>query len=156
MSVRPAKTQISLGIRPVWSESSLGAQWVVKDPSFFHADSEDSVQTGRMPRLICLRWAHSHIVVFVMSRLINHYEEIHTVARSGSNKNSNNMLSSQSSFVYKMCFQYSVNSQSNVYSATNTSLFCFFPCCFPKWSKRNNCAACLAIAFGSVASCAGL
>ena len=26
VSVRPAKTQISLGIRPVWSESSLWAQ----------------------------------------------------------------------------------------------------------------------------------
>ena len=25
MNVRPAKTQISLGIRPVWSESSLSA-----------------------------------------------------------------------------------------------------------------------------------
>ena len=42
MSVRPAKTQISLGIHPVWSESSLYAQRVAKDPSFFHADSEDS------------------------------------------------------------------------------------------------------------------
>ena len=52
MTVRPAKTQISLGIRPVWSESSLCAQWVAKDPRFLHADSEDSVQTGRMPRLI--------------------------------------------------------------------------------------------------------
>ena len=52
MTVRPAKTQISLGIRPVWSESSLCAQWVAKDPSFLHADSEDSDQTGRMPRLI--------------------------------------------------------------------------------------------------------
>ena len=52
MSVRPAKTQISLGIRPVWSESSLCTQWVAKDPSFLHADSEDSDQTGRMPRLI--------------------------------------------------------------------------------------------------------
>ena len=30
--VRPAKTQISLGIRPVWSESLLCAQWVAKDP----------------------------------------------------------------------------------------------------------------------------
>ena len=27
-------------------------QWVAKDPSFLHADSEDSDQTGRMPRLI--------------------------------------------------------------------------------------------------------
>ena len=32
MTVRPAKTQISinLGIRPVWSESSLCAQWIAK------------------------------------------------------------------------------------------------------------------------------
>ena len=52
MSMRPAKTQISLGIRPVWSESSLCAQWVAKNPMFLHADSEDSDQTGRMPRLI--------------------------------------------------------------------------------------------------------
>ena len=51
MSVRPAKTQISLGIRPVWSESPLCAQWVAKNPSFLHADSEDFDQTGRMPRL---------------------------------------------------------------------------------------------------------
>ena len=36
--VRPAKTQISLGICPVWSESSLCAQWVAKDPMFNHAD----------------------------------------------------------------------------------------------------------------------
>ena len=52
VTVRPAKTQISLGIRPVRSESSLCAQWVAKGPSFLHADSEDSDQTGRMPRLI--------------------------------------------------------------------------------------------------------
>ena len=32
-------TQISLGIRPVWSESSLCAQWVAKDPSFLHANT---------------------------------------------------------------------------------------------------------------------
>ena len=42
MTVRPAKTQISLGICPVWSESSLCVQWVVKDLSFLHTDSEDS------------------------------------------------------------------------------------------------------------------
>ena len=46
MTVPPAKTQISLGIRPVRSESSLCAQWVAKDPSFLHADSEDSDPTG--------------------------------------------------------------------------------------------------------------
>ena len=52
MNVHPAKTQISLGICPVWSESSLCTQWVAKDPSFLHADSVGSDQTGRMPWLI--------------------------------------------------------------------------------------------------------
>ena len=41
MSVRPVKTQISLGIRPVWSESSLCTQWIAKDLSLHYADSED-------------------------------------------------------------------------------------------------------------------
>ena len=36
----------------VWSESSLCAQWIAKDPNCLHADSEDSDQTGLMPRLI--------------------------------------------------------------------------------------------------------
>ena len=31
--MHPTKTQISLGIRPIWSESSLCAQCVAKDPS---------------------------------------------------------------------------------------------------------------------------
>ena len=35
-----------------FDQSSLGAQWVAKDPSFLHADSKASEQTGRMPRLI--------------------------------------------------------------------------------------------------------
>ena len=46
------KTQISLGIHPVWSESLLCAQWVAKDSVLLHGDSEDSDQTGRMRRLI--------------------------------------------------------------------------------------------------------
>ena len=50
--VGPVKTQISLGIHPVCSKSLQCAQWVAKDPSFLHADSEDSDQTGQMPRLI--------------------------------------------------------------------------------------------------------
>ena len=59
MTVCPAKTQISLGISPVWSKSSPCMQWVAKDPSFLHADSEDSVQTGRMPRLIWVFAGHA-------------------------------------------------------------------------------------------------
>ena len=70
-SVRPAKTQISLGIHPVWSESSQCAQWVAKDPLLFHAHSKDSDQTGQMPRLI---WVFAgrkcHFVGFVVRQLI--------------------------------------------------------------------------------------
>ena len=46
------KTQISLGIRPVWSESLLCAQMVAKGSVLLQADSGDSDQTGRMRRLI--------------------------------------------------------------------------------------------------------
>ena len=59
VSVRPAKTQISLGIRPVWSESSLCAQWVGKDPSFLPVESKDSDQAGQMPRLIWVFAGHT-------------------------------------------------------------------------------------------------
>ena len=54
MTVRPAKTQISLCICPVWSESSVCAQWVSKDPSFLHADSKDWSDWADPS----LHWAH--------------------------------------------------------------------------------------------------
>ena len=43
-------------LRSAWAstqsdKSSLCAQLVAKDPSFLHVDTEDSDQTGRMPRL---------------------------------------------------------------------------------------------------------
>ena len=59
-----AKTQISLGLRQVWSGSSLCTQWVAKDPSFLHADSKESDQTARMPRPICYCWAHMRFCWF--------------------------------------------------------------------------------------------
>ena len=69
--VRPAKTQISLGIRPVWSESSLSAWRKLGSLATHWAYNEDSDQTGRMPRLI---WVFArrtcHFVGFVTRRLI--------------------------------------------------------------------------------------
>ena len=47
MHVRPAKTQISLGIRPVWSESSLSAWRKLGSLATHRAHSEDSDQTGQ-------------------------------------------------------------------------------------------------------------
>ena len=41
-------------------------QWVAKDPSFLHADSEDSDQTGWMPRLIWV-FAERTVILLVLS-----------------------------------------------------------------------------------------
>ena len=65
--VRPAKTQISLGIHPVWSESSMSACRKLGSPATHWAHSEDSDQTGRMPRLI---WVFAGRTGFVMRGLI--------------------------------------------------------------------------------------
>ena len=68
--VHPAKTQISLGIRTVWSESSLSAWRKLGSLATHWARSEDSDQTGWISRLI---WVFSgrtcHIVGFVARRL---------------------------------------------------------------------------------------
>ena len=75
--------QIGLGIHPVWSESSLCTKWVAKDPSFLHADSEDSDQAGPMSRLIWVFAGRTcHFVGFVMRRLIYNLHES-SVARLG-------------------------------------------------------------------------
>ena len=50
--VPPAKTHISLDIRPVWSESSLSAWRKLGSLATHWVHSEDSDQTDRMPRLI--------------------------------------------------------------------------------------------------------
>ena len=49
--VRRVKIQISLRIRAVWSESSLGAFWKAKYANFHHADNEDSDLTMQTHKL---------------------------------------------------------------------------------------------------------
>ena len=57
-------------LRSVWLESLLCVQWVAKDPRLLHAETKDSDQTGRMPRLI---WVFAgrkgYFVGFVMRQL---------------------------------------------------------------------------------------
>ena len=48
LHVRPAKTQISLYIRAVRSESSQSTQWIAKNAKRLHADSEDSDQPAQI------------------------------------------------------------------------------------------------------------
>ena len=68
--VRPVRTQISLHIHPVWSQSSLCVQWAAKDPSFLQVDSEDLSDWVDAQADSNLRWAHSHFVSFDMRQLI--------------------------------------------------------------------------------------
>ena len=62
-------------LRSAWAsaqsdQSSLCAQWVVKNPSFLHVDSEYSDQTWRMHRLIWVFAGRTcHFVGFVVRRL---------------------------------------------------------------------------------------
>ena len=78
MSVRPAKTQISLGIRPVWSESSLSAWRKLGSLATHWAHSEDWSDWADAQADLSLRWAHSHFVGFVMSRLKLFLKSMHT------------------------------------------------------------------------------
>ena len=69
VSVRPAKTQISLSICPVWSESSLSAWRNLGSLATHWADSEDWsdwVDTQADPSFFS---AHTHFFGFVMSWL---------------------------------------------------------------------------------------
>ena len=66
----PAKTQISLGICPVWSESSLSAWRKLGSLTTHWAHYKDSDQTGQMPKLICVfAGCTCHFVGFVTRRL---------------------------------------------------------------------------------------
>ena len=58
--VRPAKTQISLGIRPVWSESSLSTWRKLGSLATHWAHSEDVGQTDRIVNLLVLSWCGSY------------------------------------------------------------------------------------------------
>ena len=49
---------------------------VAKDPRFLHADSEDSDQTGRMPRLIRV-FAGRTTILFVLSCRASNYGTVY-------------------------------------------------------------------------------
>ena len=70
MNVRPAKTQISLGIRPVWSVFTVRMKkaWVLSYP--LSAQRRLWPDWADAQADLSLRWAHTHFVGFVMSWLI--------------------------------------------------------------------------------------
>ena len=59
------------------------AQWVAEDRMFLHADSEDSDQTGRMHRLICVfAGRNGHFVGFDIRRLMYTLQLKHLASRT--------------------------------------------------------------------------
>ena len=66
MSGHPAKTQISLGICPVWSESLLSAWRKFGSLPTHWADSKDWSDWVDAQAYLSLRWVHNHFVGFVM------------------------------------------------------------------------------------------
>ena len=73
--VRPAKIQISLRIRAVWSESSLGSFGIAMDERFLLADNKNSDKTSRKHRMIwvfvdrsCRRYVFSCLTVNFLVR----------------------------------------------------------------------------------------
>ena len=74
MAVRPAKTQISLDICPVWSQSSLSAWRKLGSLATHWAHIEDSVQTGQMPRLIWVFAGRTRILLVLSCRSSNEKE----------------------------------------------------------------------------------
>ena len=66
VTVCPVKTQISLSIRPVWSESSLCAQWVLRTQGFLMRTGKTQIRLGGRPG-----WSESllgaHAILLVLS-----------------------------------------------------------------------------------------
>ena len=78
LHTQSVKTQISLGICPVWSESLLSAHWVAKVQRFLYGYTEDSDQTGQMSSLIRVFTGRTgHFVGFVMLRLFLIFINLH-------------------------------------------------------------------------------
>ena len=70
VSVRSAKTQISLGICPVWSVFAVCMKkaWVLSYPLSAQRTLWSDWADAKAD--LSLRWAHGHFVGFVMSRLV--------------------------------------------------------------------------------------
>ena len=86
----PAKTQISLGIRPVRSESSLSAWRKLGSSATHWAHREDPDQTGRMPRLILVfTGSTDHFGGFVM-RWLTYTCILFSASNDNNNDNDNN------------------------------------------------------------------
>ena len=78
--VRPEKTQISLGICQVWSESSLSVWRKLESLDTHWVHSKDSDQTGRMPRLNWV-FAGRTVILMVFFHEVAHLSDKHSAVK---------------------------------------------------------------------------
>ena len=71
--VRPAKTQISLGIRPVWSESLLSTWRKLGSLATHWGHSEDSDQTGIRAQSFCWFYREVAHCVSILGSCLSHF-----------------------------------------------------------------------------------
>ena len=84
VTVRPAKTQISLGIRPVWSESSLSTWRNIGPLTACLAHSENWSDRADAQVIWVFAGRTCHFVGFVVWRLISLFHWVHYWRRSSS------------------------------------------------------------------------
>ena len=94
MACAPAKTQISLGIHLVWSESLLSAWRKLESLASHWVQSKHSDQTGQMPRLIWVFAALTSILLVLSwaGSNISESGKCHTHEVLFSPKNNNNKI----------------------------------------------------------------
>ena len=86
--MRPAKIQISLRIRAVWSESSLGAFCIAGDVGFLYVDNEHWLDYADAQADFSLRQTHISEGISTKTRLYKYIENFATKNRKFSDKNS--------------------------------------------------------------------
>ena len=114
------KTQISLGIRPVWSESSLSAWRKLGSLATHWAHSAHAD--------LSLRWAYSHFVGFVMSWLIYRPQQLFYNTLQWLSDNTNQVLQDSKIDVFgrqKKCCKYAKIEQCKSNQTGRQGRLCF-------------------------------
>ena len=94
--VRPAKIQISLGIRPVWSESLLFAWRKLGSLATHWVHSEDWSDWANAQVDLSLRWVHSRFAGFVTRQLNDLFTQPRPWSACASAQSDQSLLSAQS------------------------------------------------------------
>ena len=108
VAAHPAKTQISLGIRPVWPESSLSTRRTPGSLATYWAHCEDWSDWADAQTDLSLHWARLHVAGFVTSWVISFCVILTSFLTFYSQENNNLFLFWS---LYKIVYWHSVRKQ---------------------------------------------